>query len=370
MLTSILILCVCQTEPPAKPRADLVRPVARPLDVRTIAPAEPLPPRVPPEKVIADFFAAVEKNDAYDAQARSFVAAERDKLTGDDPADTINQAYAILSTRFKAGLDLMAAEKPTQAADAFEALIGDKDPFLSIAAAGLAATNLAERDDIDRCSAMLARVFTAHPQVDLYTPAPYHLSFMRAYCQVHDLQYEQAQASFTDFLRRFPDAPERMRVSATQILTELASRAPGRLGDVCDLMGYARRRIDHGDTGEKVKERQAKAVELLDVLIEEAEEQEKNQGEGDGSGEGRGGGGNPQGNQQPGGPANRSSAPDGQDRVGELRQQRAKPGEAWGKMPPKEREKILQTLQKQFPSQYRELLEQYYKQLAKDAKQP
>ena len=38
----------------------------------------------------------------------------------------------------------------------------------------------------------------------------------------------------------------------------------------------------------------------------------------------------------------------------------------WGRMPPKERERILQSMQEQFPNRYRELLEQYYEHLAKE----
>jgi hypothetical protein len=70
---------------------------------------------------------------------------------------------------------------------------------------------------------------------------------------------------------------------------------------------------------------------------------------------------------QPGSGAKQSQLPQGGSAPeGELRKTRARPGDAWGKMPPREREQIIQTLQKHFPSQYRDLLEQYYKQLAKD----
>ena len=62
-----------------------------------------------------------------------------------------------------------------------------------------------------------------------------------------------------------------------------------------------------------------------------------------------------------------SMLPDGTAQIGELqRPQRATPGEQWGKMRPEDREKILQSLRKNFPSQYRQLVEQYYKQLAKE----
>jgi acyl-CoA reductase-like NAD-dependent aldehyde dehydrogenase len=56
--------------------------------------------------------------------------------------------------------------------------------------------------------------------------------------------------------------------------------------------------------------------------------------------------------------------------TGEPGQQRpaakARPGEVWGRMPPKEREKILQSLQRNFPARYRQLIEQYYTELGKE----
>jgi hypothetical protein len=38
----------------------------------------------------------------------------------------------------------------------------------------------------------------------------------------------------------------------------------------------------------------------------------------------------------------------------------------WGKMRPEERRRILQSLRKDFPARYRQLVEQYYKQLGKE----
>jgi predicted Fe-S protein YdhL (DUF1289 family) len=52
--------------------------------------------------------------------------------------------------------------------------------------------------------------------------------------------------------------------------------------------------------------------------------------------------------------------------VGDLRQSvRARPGEEWGKMRPEERERVMQALRQSFPSRYRQLVEQYYRELAK-----
>ncbi|MCG8404005.1 MAG: hypothetical protein MI923_02285 [Phycisphaerales bacterium] len=329
------------------------------------APGKPAPPPVPAEKVVADFLDHVSNHGAYDADARAFVTQQRNRTEPDGLSEFINLAFSILSPDFKRGLDLLDEDNPTEAAGVFEVLSESEDPFLAVAAANFAATAMIEIEQIDRCHAMLDRVRKAHPPVEQYTTASDQFRFMLGYCQVHNLAYEQAYATFEDFLKNHPNAPERLRVSATQILTELSRRAPGRLGDVRDLLNYARRKIGLGFTDDDVLDRQDEAVELLDILIEEAEEQEQ---QGGGGGEGGGGkSGGDSGGQQPSGGAQRSTLPQGEGRIGELRKTRAKPGEMWGKMPPKEREQILQTLQKQFPSQYRELLEQYYKQLAKDA---
>lgn len=326
------------------------------------APRVPAPPPVPAEVVVRDFLRSVEAGRHYEPKAREFVLKKWpggavDSELGDD---VIDLALSVLSPAFQQGLNLLDEDQIAEAADAFEQLSEADDPFLSVAAANHAATTLIEMEQIDRCQAMLDRVARDHKPIEKYTTASDQFRFMLGYCQVHNLAYEQAKGTFEDFLKHYPNAPERLRTAATQILTELSRREPGRLGDVRDLLSYARRRIGNGSTDDGVLDRQDEAVALLDDLIQEAEDQEQ-QGQCDKDGDPDGG------KKNPGSGAKRSTAPRGAQRVGELRRNRAKPGEMWGKMPPKQREQILQTLQRRFPSQYRELLEQYYKQLAKDA---
>ncbi|MFQ5430469.1 MAG: tol-pal system YbgF family protein [Phycisphaerae bacterium] len=335
---------------------------------RKRAPGKPAPPPVPAEKVVAEFLARLVDNETYDAAARAFVAKQRSTIQPDQLRGFLNLSLSVLSKEFKHALDLIDEDRPAEAADLFERLSRSDDPFLAVAAANLGATAMIDLEQVDRCQAMLDRVRKAHEPIERYTTASDHFRFMLGYCQVHNLAYEQAYATFEDFLKHYPNAPERLRTAATQIMTELARRAPGRLGDVRDLLDYARRRIRNGLVDDRVTERQEEAVALLDNLIEEAEEKEKNSGGGDGSGQGSGRGNS--GGNQPQRGAQRSTLPSGGGRVGELRKRRAHPGEMWGRMPPRERREILQALQEQFPSQYRELLEQYYKQLAKDVRAP
>jgi hypothetical protein len=42
----------------------------------------------------------------------------------------------------------------------------------------------------------------------------------------------------------------------------------------------------------------------------------------------------------------------------------------WGNLPPKEREEALQELGKDFPSHYRDVIEEYFRKLARDGLQP
>lgn len=327
------------------------------------APRKPAPPPVAAEEVVRNFLRSIEVGNHYEPQAREFVLKKwaGGAVDSELGEDVIDLALSVLSPAFQQGLNLLDADQVADAANAFEQLSEADDPFLSVAATNHAATTMIEMEQIDRCQAMLDRVTRSHKPIEKYTTASDQFRFMLGYCQVHNLAYEQAKGTFEVFLTHYPNAPERLRTAATQILTELSRREPGRLGDVRDLLSYARRRIGNGATDDGVLDRQDEAVALLDDLIQEAEKQEQQgQGECDSSSPGGGQG-------KPGGGATRSTAPGGEQRVGELRRNRAKPGEMWGKMPPKQREQILQTLQRRFPSQYRELLEQYYKQLAKDA---
>ena len=61
-----------------------------------------------------------------------------------------------------------------------------------------------------------------------------------------------------------------------------------------------------------------------------------------------------------------SMLPGGQAQRGELGERRkANPAEVWGTMPPAQRKRVLQALKDNFPARYRQLVEQYYEELAK-----
>ena len=262
-----------------------------------------------------------------------------------------------------------AMREPRAEPAAMAPLTKDPDPYLAANAAVFELRSLVERTDLEAAHTRLTELGKDEAALRMHTLLAADVRFLTGYCQLHTLAYQAALETLESFEKDYPNAPERLRVTAKQIVQELKRRKPDGLGDVADLMAYAGRRLGIGVSGLAVVEKQIKAVALLDELIKQAEEKESKDGECKAC-EGKGckacKGGAPKGNQTPSSPAAQSLLPGGSARIGDLRKTIARPGASWGSMPQAERDRILQAIKKNFPTRYRKLVEQYYKQLAKD----
>lgn len=200
-------------------------------------------------------------------------------------------------------------------------------------------------------------------------------AFLAASCAMRMLDREDATRRLRDFLTRHPQAPERMRVGARQMLVELLATQEGSLREVAGRLDYARRRLEQADPGARTQQEQQKAIGAIEKLIAKLEQEEQEgegggsgsgsgSGKGQGKGQGKGGGKGGKGGGTPGGGADESAADAGEGSIGRLdRIHAAKAGEEWGSMPQREREAILKALEAQYPERYRELVEQYYKSM-------
>ncbi len=301
-------------------------------------------------------------SDRVDGKARAFVAeqwAARQK-SGDSDGFLL-EALAVIAPEFRAGLDAYDDGDYGAAAAKFAALGDAGDPFVAANANAFEVKSLVEQGKLEEALVRLEAI-DAKRLADHSTFAA-EMAYVRGFCQLHDLDYDAAEQTLQSFLDVYPGAPARLATSARQMLAELRTRESDGISDVTDLMTFAGRRLSNGDSGDRVQERQAKAVELLDKLIEQAEQQEQQQQNSGGGGSGGGQGGS----NQPNSPMQQSQLPGGSAKdTGNRRPARfARPGDAWGAMPPAEREKVLQALRDSFPSRYRQLVEQYYEELAK-----
>lgn len=304
----------------------------------------------------------VDNNPNIDTKTKSFVDKTWTERVADEDLDGfIVEALAVLNPTFLDGLDQYEDGEFEKSYESMSGITNDPDPYVSANANVFAIKSLVEQDKLDLAGEKLEAFLIDPTAVDLYTEFAAEMAYTRAYIALQELDFERAEQLFLDMLGRFPDASGRLRISAQQILVEMKGRQPESIDEVADLMVYAGRRLSQLETGQPVQTRQQRAIELLDKLIEEAEQQEQS------SSSSSGGGGSPGGqNQGPSTPMPDSALPGGQAGESYLRNKRtAKPGEAWGTMPPAEREKILQALRDSFPSRYRQLVEQYYQELSK-----
>lgn len=323
--------------------------------------------------LIDRFVAHVKESPGVPAAARSAVAAAWAEHRADpDPSEFLTAGVAIISSDYRAAMDALDQEDYAKAEAALRPLLADKDPYILLHASALLSRALVESERLEEAEELLAPLAAGEKELIERTFLEADVDFLLAYCQLSNLDYELARMSLQSFENQHPDAPERLRLPARQMLQELAARQPEGLGEVSDLMVYAGRRLSVGRADKPVKERQDRAVELLDKLIKQAEQREqqqnkdKNQSDRQGQPQGQQQG-QPNGNDRSNSAAQDSMRPLGKGKIGELhRSAEARPGDEWGKMSPEEREQILQSLRRNFPSQYRQLVEQYYRQLAKE----
>ncbi|MBI4719503.1 MAG: hypothetical protein HY763_17035 [Planctomycetes bacterium] len=310
------------------------------------------------------FVAALGADASVPAEARELIRETWAKCNGCDGAEFLAQGLSVLSSKFREGLAAYDAGEYEQCAAIMSGLRQGRDRFLALNAAVYEVKALTALDHIfdagERVEALLA---DGAADLDAHTYHGAEIVFLRGVYLLADLQYEAAAAALTGFLNDRPDASQRLVVAAQQILAELATRQPGRIGEVVDLMQFSGRRLSGLESGEIVQTRQQRILDLLDQLIKQAEQNE--QSSSSSSSDSSGGGGS-RSSRSPKNPMQQSMLPGGAGSGQSLREgRRANPAEMWGAMPPGERERILQALRDSFPSRYRQLVEQYYEELAK-----
>jgi len=289
--------------------------------------------------------------------------AKWSQCDGCDPAEFLTQALAVMSPKFREGLDAYDADEYERCAKLMGELSSDADPFVATHGAVYEIESLVALEQLVEAGQRIGQLAEGGgTRVTAYSYFAAELEFLNGFCLLADLQYDAAASALTRFVAGYADAPPRLLIAAKQMLLELDNREPGRMSEVADLMDYSGRRLKTADGGEIVQTRQQRILELLDQLIKEEEEKEKNSCNNPSSGKG----GKASSSRSPAKPMQQSQLPGGNPQDESLRaSRRANPGEMWGAMPPGERERILQALRESFPSRYRQLVEQYYEELAK-----
>jgi hypothetical protein len=183
--------------------------------------------------------------------------------------------------------------------------------------------------------------------------APEALLFYRAVAHHRLVEPDEADASLGRLLEREEALPLRYQKLAGLMRADLAGLEDESLDHIARRMDDVRRRLALGRSGQQVQGVESGVIESLDKLIKKIEDQLQ---QAQCSAASAGG--------QP------SGTPMQDSRIAELKGPgKVEPrdigrGAGWGNLPDKDREKALQEIGREFPSHYREVIEEYFRRLA------
>jgi len=151
-------------------------------------------------------------------------------------------------------------------------------------------------------------------------------------------------------------SPQRYVVVAKLMKEDINGLKEDTLDHIARRMEDIERRLDLGRAGKKVRKVEDGVIESLDKLIKKLEEQAA------AAAAAAAAGGN---NIRSSRPAPDSRIIGGKGR-GDVTRRNIGSDSGWGDLPPKQREEALQQIGRDFPSHYRDVIEQYFRRLASE----
>jgi hypothetical protein len=173
----------------------------------------------------------------------------------------------------------------------------------------------------------------------------------------HRLLDQEAGAQAVDrLLERESELPQRFQAAARLLAADFRALKEESLDHISRRMDDIGRRLDLGRAGPKVRKIEDGVIESLDKLIKREEDRQNQQN----AAMAAGGGALPR---RPSNPA-QDSMPLGGKGPGDVTKKNIGRDSGWGNLDPKEREEALQQIGQDFPAHYRDVIEQYFRNLA------
>jgi hypothetical protein len=166
------------------------------------------------------------------------------------------------------------------------------------------------------------------------------------------LHKERGTEALAQLLENKDVIPRRYAVLAALMRADLAQIKDGSLDDISRRMQDVERRLGLGRANQRVRDIEDKVIDMLDKLIKE-EEAKQSQSQAAAAG---------------GAQSSRpmqDSMPAGGKGPGQVTKKAIGRTAGWGELPPKQREEAMQEIGRDFPAHYREVIEEYFRELAK-----
>lgn len=314
-------------------------------------------------EIINRFLESIEKNTSLDAELKKEVVTSVTQLRDDQfSADAaITEGLMLMYPKFTKALELVGNDEVEQAISAFQKLTTHENKFLAAEAKYFIARAHVYDENYEAALPVLKDFEKSNAQDSVQSG---NALYLKGIALANTLKNKESIKALTEFLDKYPNASERMRVGAWRQLQLVSSIKKDSLGDIFQRMEFSRRRLSLERTDQQTKIEQDNIVKMLNTMIKKAEDQEKKgncnckkpgdqekPGEGQGKSEGKGKSNNGQGSKNPDGFAKRTFGNgDTSD---------------WSKLRDRERDPAFNALKEKFPARYKELVEQYYKSFQK-----
>ena len=184
---------------------------------------------------------------------------------------------------------------------------------------------------------------------------PASLIFYQAVVAHRLIDKKSCLKSLSSLLENETQIPRRYLDLAKLMQADMAPLESESLDEVSRMMRNIENRLDLGRVGQRVRTEEEDVIGKLDKMIDELEKQAQQQ-----ASRGKAGGMNPFK------PAGDSIAAGGKG-PGDVDPKAIGKKSGWGNLPPKQRQEALQQISKDFPPHYREVIEEYFKKIARNS---
>jgi hypothetical protein len=288
-------------------------------------------------------------NEKTASQIAAVWSAGGGAVPGRDVFDRLIQSFAIADPETRRFVDGSSPEQSLKVFPSAEFLNHDEsDEFYTIHLRLFYARALTQRLMYDEALSLFSRIDPARV-VD-----PATCLFYQAVCQQQLLKKTAGLETLDKLLHRTEGVAESYTRVATLMQDELQALDERSLDAVSRKMQDSERRLDLGRGGQRVQKVQEEIVESLNEIIKQKEQQA-----------------NPQSQQSQGeNNSNRSSGPaedssiKGATAPGNVDKKNLKKQGAWGNLQDKQLKDAKALLNRDYPSNYHDAVEQYFKKLA------
>jgi hypothetical protein len=188
---------------------------------------------------------------------------------------------------------------------------------------------------------------------------PATLLFYQSVAHHQLLEKEECLQVVTRLLENVDLVPRRYSTVAELMYADLKPLKADSLDEISRMMANVERRLAMGRAGKRVRTEEEEILAKLDKMIEKMEQQQQQQQQGGGGGSGG----------SPSSPLP-DSVPAGGRGTGDVADRDIGIGSSWGNLAPRDRQEALQDITKDLPAHYREVLEEYFRKLARERSDP